>query len=82
MLRTATHSGGDIWLSILAHRNTPTTGMSTSPVQRLFNRRTKTQLPTHQDLLQPEVMPCEEIQAEYQEAQAKQKEHYDKTATP
>ena len=27
-------------------------------------------------------MPCEEIQAEHQEVQAKQKEHYDKTATP
>ena len=32
-------------------------------------------------MLQPEVMPCEEIQAEHQEAQAKQKEHDDKTAT-
>ena len=49
----ASHS--DPYLSILAYRNTPTNGMTSSPVQRLMSRRTRTVLPSTVKLLKPEV---------------------------
>ena len=45
----------DPWLSLLNYRNTPTTGMQTSPAQRLMSRRTKTLVPISTNLLYPEV---------------------------
>ena len=42
-------------MAILAHCNTPTEGMDTSPVQRFMSRRTKTLLPVRQAQLQPTV---------------------------
>ena len=43
----------DPFLGLLNVRNTPSEGLSTSPVQRLFGRRTKTTTPTADSLLQP-----------------------------
>ena len=43
--------GADPYLGFLDFRNTPTEGLDTSPVQRLFGRRTKTLLPTSSRLL-------------------------------
>ena len=43
----------DPLLAILDWRNTPSEGFSTSPVQRLMGRRTRTLLPTAETLLQP-----------------------------
>ena len=43
----------DPLLAILDWRNTPSEGFSTSPVQRLMDRRTCTLLPTAETLLQP-----------------------------
>ena len=45
----------DAYLSLLDLRNTPTQGMTTSPAERMLNRRTKTVLPTSQKLLQPKL---------------------------
>lgn len=45
----------DAYLSLLNLRNTPTQGMTTSPAERILNRRTKTLLPTSQKLLQPKL---------------------------
>ena len=45
----------DAYLSLLDLRNTPTQGMTTSPAERMLNRRTKTLLPTSQKLLQPKL---------------------------
>ena len=50
----------DIHLALLDHRNTITQGMTTSPAQRLMNRRTKTLLPVTENLLQPQVPDQEE----------------------
>ena len=41
--------------TFLSHRNTPTQGLDSSPVQRLMSRRTKTLLPTTADLLKPKL---------------------------
>ena len=54
ILRTSLAANEDPWLANLSFRNTPTTGMSTSPVQRLISRRTKTLLPLAKDLLLPD----------------------------
>ena len=43
----------DPLLAILDWRNTPSEGFSTSPVQRLMGRRTRTLLPTAEVLLRP-----------------------------
>ena len=51
----------DLWLSILDWRNTPTECMNTSPVQRLFSRRTKTVFSTTSDLLTPKIEKGENV---------------------
>ena len=43
----------DIHLGLLNLRNTPQEGLTTSPAQRLFGRRTKTLLPTEHERLVP-----------------------------
>ena len=55
LLRTAEHSGSDVWMAMLDFRNTPSQGMATSPAQRMFNRRTQTSVPISASLLQPAV---------------------------
>ena len=50
-----------LWLSILDWRNTPTECMNTSPVKRLFSRRTKTVFPTTSELLTPKIEKGENI---------------------
>ena len=49
-------SGQDPYLAILDWRNTPTPCIGSSPVQRLFGRRTKTLLPTALTLLQLKIL--------------------------
>ena len=51
----------DLWLFILGWRNTPTEFINTSPVQRLFSRRTKTVSPTTSDLLTSKVEKGENV---------------------
>ena len=46
MMRKAYAAREDPYLGLLNIRNTPTEGLDTSPAQRMFNRRTKTALPT------------------------------------
>ena len=54
-LKKAKKSGSDPYLAVLACRNTPTQGFSTSAAQRLMSRRTNTLLPATEMLLQPAV---------------------------
>ena len=53
IMKKAKASGSDPWMGLLAHRNTPSQDMDTSPAQRLFGRRTKTTLPATEELLRP-----------------------------
>ena len=55
LLKKATRENKDPWKAILDWRNTPTESMSTSPVQRLMARRTRTLLPTANSLLKPTI---------------------------
>ena len=45
----------DPYLALLEWRNTPTSGMGSSPNQRLFSRRTRGGLVTSQERLKPEI---------------------------
>lgn len=56
LIKKAQRDNKDPWLSLLDYRNTPTTGMQTSPAQRLMSRRTKTLVPISSNLLYPEVL--------------------------
>ena len=51
----------DPYLGLLNLRNTPTEGINTSPVQRLFGRRTKTVTPTSASRLQPRYDVSDEV---------------------
>ena len=56
MLKKEHRDKKDPWLAILDWRNTPTEQIGTSSVQRLMSRRTRTHLPTADELLNPEVV--------------------------
>ena len=55
LLKKARQEGTDIHLAILNWRNTPTKNSGYSPSQKLHSRRTRTTIPTTNELLQPEV---------------------------
>ena len=76
IMRKALDSGFDSYLALLDWRNTPSEGMSTSPAQRLFGRRTKPLLPTASWLLTPGN--AKTVQQELRQRKAKQAWHYNK----
>ena len=55
IMKKAKQAGTDVYLSLLDWRNTPSEGISSSPAQRMFGRRTRTLLPTTSSLLKPKV---------------------------
>ena len=56
LLKKTQRAGGDFFKAQLDWRNTPTSEMQSSPVQCLISRRTRTFLPTSENLLQPQVV--------------------------
>ena len=71
----------DPYLALVAHRNTPSDGMTTSPAQRLFGRKTRTRLPTSSRLLDP-VGETATAREELTKAKFKQALYFDRTAKP
>lgn len=65
-------------LLVMDWRNTPTETLNSSPVQRLFGRRTKTRLPTSNQLLKPKLL--EEVSQKLKLQKAKESLYYDKGA--
>lgn len=80
LLRKAKDSNSDPYLVLLDHRNTPSHGFDTSPVQRLMSRRTKTLLPTTDKLLQPEVQSRDVFLRHNARNQQRQANYYNKNA--
>ncbi|KAL9970142.1 hypothetical protein ACROYT_G022469 [Oculina patagonica] len=70
IMKKAKRSGQDVWKAILDWRNTPTENMGSSPAQRLMSRRTRTLLPTANQLLRPQVVEgvAEKIKVRRQKA--------------
>ena len=81
ILLKAKHDKTDPNLALLDLRNTPLEGLNKSPVQLLFGRRTRTQLPTNPKLLEP-IYDGSKIKAQLHARQVKQKSYYDRAAKP
>ncbi|XP_041460922.1 uncharacterized protein K02A2.6-like [Lytechinus variegatus] len=77
LLKKAKEGHNDPYLSLLAFRNTPTPGFSSSPVQRLMNRRTRTTLPTTAKLLEPAVPTG--VKEQREKTKEKQAHHYNRS---
>ncbi|XP_031560474.1 uncharacterized protein K02A2.6-like, partial [Actinia tenebrosa] len=80
LLKKAKETGGDLYLALLAHRNTPTVSMDSSPEQRLIGRRCQTQLPTTRQLLKPQTVRPKFVKRETKAKQLKQAKYYDRGA--
>ena len=78
LLEKAIKSEQDPYLALLDWRNTPTETLNSSPVQRLFGRRTKTPLPTSNQLLKPKLP--EEVDQKLKLQKAKQSLYYNQGA--
>ena len=78
ILRTCKASGDDVYLALLAIRNTPQTIHETSPAQRLLNRRTKSTLPVSEKLLQPKIN--KKVDERIRKRQETQKKYHDRGA--
>ena len=65
-------------MALLELRNTPTQDTGTSPVQRLYNRRTRTALPMSGKLLQPRTSGAD--MERLSKSKARQKQVHDRNA--
>ena len=74
-------SGQSEYLALLDWHNTPSEGIGTSPVQRLFGRRCETLLPMSGTLLQPRYSTAEDTSALNAQKQC-QKFYYDRQVKP
>ena len=73
-------AGNDIYLALLALRNTPNQALNSSPSQRLMSRRTRSNLPISENLLKPEAP--ENTQEKLELIRKKQKFYYDRHSKP
>ena len=64
---------GDFYLALLEFRNTLSEGDGVSPSKKLFSRRTRTCLPTTNDLLKPVVVDDENVMSGAERARQKRK---------
>ena len=78
LLAKAVKSEQDPYLVLLDWRNTPTETLNSSPLQRLFGTRTKTRLPTSNQLLEPKLP--EEVCQKLKLQKAKESLYYNKGA--
>ena len=77
-MQKALDAHAEPYLAFLDFRNTPTEGYTTSPAQRMLNRRTRTQLPMSNRLLKPEIPTG--VYKSQKANQAEQAFYYNKTA--
>ena len=80
LIRKAYDTGSDPYIAILDYRNTPTQGMSSSPAQRLLNRRARTLLPTTKTLLLPGTSNNEKEIKDLTKRQQQQSSYYNRNA--
>jgi hypothetical protein len=75
LLRKSMDAKTDQYMALLDHRNTPTQGLTSSPVQRFVSRRTRTTIPTTVELLEPRVIK----ETDRQQSRVKKKMRYHNT---
>ena len=73
-MKKAIASKSDIYLALLDFRNTPSEDLLTSPVQRLYGRRTRSLLPMTSSLLTPDY--ARDTKEKLQELREKQAKYY------
>ena len=78
LIRKAHEDRKDPWLALLDHRDPPTKGIRSSPVQRLMSHRTRTLLLTRETLLKPKL--AESVQEERNRIKMKQAFYYNPNA--
>lgn len=66
----------EFFSALLEWRNMPRDKLLQSPVQRLMGRRTRTQLPTHRKLLEPETLPPQQVAARLRDIRQRQQKYY------
>ena len=69
----------DFHNAMLLYRNTPPQGQAYSPAQRMFLRRTRTTLPTSEQLLAPTIINFQDVKDEILKKRKESKLYYDKT---
>ncbi|KAL0858822.1 hypothetical protein ABMA27_011283 [Loxostege sticticalis] len=75
LLKKCLEVNSDVQLALLHHRNTPRLDLG-SPAQRMFNRRTKTLLPTNEKLFSPKII--QKIKKKLENLKGKEKINSDK----
>lgn len=80
LLRKCKESGTDPYLAMLELRNTPTQEVGSSPVQRLYNRRTRTFLPTTTKMLKPVISDPLIVKEKLERRQDRQAKYYNQHA--
>ena len=80
IMRKAVHEKFDPYLALLDHRNIPTE-IGSSPVQRLFSRRTLNLLPLSSKQLEPKSVPPEDVQEKLINSKQKQAFYYNLKGT-
>ena len=80
MIKKAKESNSEFFLSLLNWRNTPTEGMNSSPAQRMFGRRTRTQLPTAEVLLKSQTTDTAATRDQILKRKEKQTYHHNQHA--
>lgn len=71
-------AGTDLYLALLAWRNTPSEGQESSPSQRMFGRHTRTLLPMTSELLKPKIV--ENVRGKLLKRKQLQAKHYNISA--
>ena len=77
LLKESKTAGSD-YLALLEWRNIPSEGLDSSPVQRMFTRRTRTLIPTTSELLKPKIV--EDVQEKLVKTKQLQAKYYNISA--
>ncbi|KAK3087333.1 hypothetical protein FSP39_004790 [Pinctada imbricata] len=81
ILKKCKETKSDPNLAFLEYRNTPIEGIG-SPSQLLFGRRTRSVIPTHGELLNPNNKSTRNVRRSLKSKQRRTKQQYDKNARP
>ena len=80
ILKKAKETNQDVCMSLLDFRNTPSESIGSSPAQRLFGRRTRTQILISPKLLQPTALKGTDVSDKLHRAKQRHAWNYDKVS--
>ena len=82
IIKKAKEDNTDPYLGLLNYRNTPRDAIVGSPAQRLLGRRTRTQLPVSENLLEFKPLNPVQVQERLEQHRKQKKKFYDRNARP